>query len=231
MATWSTRARLSPGCVVRELLANPVKMDSATGASVPWGGLEIAAMKVSMWQHVCSLYGCVSYHLSFVDIQVSVPSFNATSFLRFSPLGVPPSTVALSFNPATAHGLLFHHGDLTINRDFVSISVIEQQVEFRFDLGSGPAILMSEPVSLNDWHYVQATREGRNGVLQVDGGAVVTGQSEGTLTILNVNSDIFVGGVADYDTVSPHAGTEVGLIGCIMDLEVGHSPRSQTTAH
>lgn len=139
--------------------------------------------------------------------------------------------VALSFNSATAHGLLFHHGDQTINRDFVSISVIEQRVEFRFDLGSGPAILMSGPVSLNDWHYVLATRDGRSGTLQVDGGAVVSGQSEGSLSILNVNSDIFVGGVADYDTVSPHVGTEVGLIGCIRDLEVGHFAISQSTAH
>lgn len=179
---------------------------------------------------MCALCITTSYCLSFVDIQVSVPSFNATSFLRFSSIGAPPS-VALSFNSATAHGLLYHHGDQTINRDFVSISVIEQRVEFRFDLGSGPAILMSEPVSLNDWHHVLATRDGRSGMLQVDGGAVVSGQSEGSLSILNVNSDIFVGGVADYDTVSPHAGTEVGLTGCIRDLEVGHFIISQSIAH
>lgn len=170
----------------------------------------------------------ISYHISFVAIQVSVPSFNATSFLRLSSLGAPPSTVALSFNTAAAHGLLYHHGDQTINRDFVSISVIEQRVEFRFDLGSGPAILVSEPVSLNDWHYVVATRSSRSGTLQVDEGAVVSGQSEGALSILNVNSDIFVGGVADYDTVSPHAGTEVGLTGCIRDLEVGYFTNSRS---
>ncbi len=97
---------------------------------------------------------------------------------------------------------------------------MERRVELRYDLGSGPAIVISQPVSLDTWYDVVAYRLHREGRLTVNGSSV-QGVSPGTTTILNVGGeDYFVGGVEEYSIVSPHAGTEVGLTGCIDNLEV-----------
>ena len=128
--------------------------------------------------------------------------------------------MALSFNPVSPNGLLFYYGDSTQNRDFLSIALIERRVEYRFDLGSGPAVLISNRVNLNEWHYVVVYLDGPRGSMTVDDGIEITNNFEGLLAVLNAAGDIFVGGVSDYDTVSPHAGTEIGLTGCINGLEV-----------
>ena len=160
--------------------------------------------------------------LCFPDVDIQTPAFNLTSFLQYNPhLFDPPlSIVSLRFNPSSPNGLIFYYGDHTLNRDFLSVAMIQQRVEYRYDLGSGLAVLISDPVDLDSWHYVVATLNGPNGTLTVDGGDEITNNFEGSLTVLNAAGDIFVGGVSDYRTVSLRAGTEVGFRGCVSDLEV-----------
>lgn len=117
-------------------------------------------------------------------------------------------------------GLLLFSGDILQSRDFISLTLIDGRVEFRFDLGSGSTILISDPIALNVWHTALATRTGRTASLQVDGEAVIPGMAEGLSSQLNMVGDLFIGGVADYSTVSQYAGTEAGFIGCIQSLQV-----------
>ena len=128
--------------------------------------------------------------------------------------------MAITFNPASPNGLLFYYGDYTLNIDFVSIAMIDQRVQYRYNLGSGPSILISSQVDLNEWHCVVITLDGPSGSMIVDGGIEIHNEFDGALSVLNAAGDVFVGGVADYSTVSPHAGTEVGFTGCISDIEV-----------
>ena len=168
-----------------------------------------------------SLHTCI--HSLLLDVEIQTPAFNATSYLQYNPhLFDPPLTiVSLRFNPSSPNGLIFYYGDHTLNRDFFSIAMIQQHVEYRYNLGSGPAVLISnQPVDLDSWHYVVATLNGPSGTLTVDGGNETTNDFEGSLTVLNAAGDIFVGGVSDYATVSPRAGTEVGFSGCISNIEV-----------
>ena len=161
-------------------------------------------------------------------IDITTPSFNSTSFLEYRGLfsSTLTSTISLVFNPAAPHALLLYYGNVTNNRDFISLSLVDQRVEFRYDLGSGPAILTSEPITLDLWHTVYATRVGTQGTLAVDSGTAVSRQSTGTTTQLNVNGRLFLGGVRDYSTVSSMAGSEVGFIGCIDTLQVSIYPFS-----
>ena len=98
--------------------------------------------------------------------------------------------------------------------------MIDQRVEYRYNLGSGPSILISSQVDLNEWHNVVITLDGPSGSMIVDGGIEIHNEFDGALFVLNAAGDIFVGGVADYGAVSPHAGTEVGFTGCISDIQV-----------
>lgn len=158
------------------------------------------------------------------DIEITTPSFDRFSFVRHPPIFPAPGsavTISLSFTASSASGLLFYVGNFTNSRDFLSISLMDQRVEFRYDLGSGPAILISQPISLNTWYDITAYRLYREGQLTVNGSSF-PGVSPGTTTVLNVGGlDYFVGGVEQYSIVSPHAGTEVGLTGCMDNLEVG----------
>ena len=158
-------------------------------------------------------------------ITVTTPSFNSTSYLEFPNLfsNTSTSTIRLVFNAAAPRGLLFYSGNTTLYRDFISLSLVDQRVEFRYDLGSGPAILISAPIALNTWHTVYAARVRRDGMLVVDNMAPVRRQSVGTTTQLDVRGGIFVGGVRDYSHVSSMAGSEVGFIGCIDTLEVSNA--------
>ena len=106
--------------------------------------------------------------------------------------------------------------------------MIDQRVELRYDLGAGLAMVMSEPITLDEWHTVTVSRNGRSGNLDLVGedvcpvgGCVL--ESPGKLKQLNVDGDFSIGGVREYSVVSPSAGTEVGFSGCIGSLLVRHS--------
>ena len=154
--------------------------------------------------------------------EITVPAFNTTSTLRYPPLqnAALATTIVLSFNPTSPHGLLVYSGDVTIIRDFISLSLVDQRVEFRYDLGSGPAIIISDIITLNIWHTVTAYRNGRAGSLQIDDGPIVSGTSQGMTSQLNLAGDLYLGGVTDLSIVSIFAGTELGFTGCVQLLQV-----------
>ena len=61
-------------------------------------------------------------------------------------------------------GLILYNGQLgTGGGDFVSIGMRDGRAELRFDMGSGPAIIESDPLSLNEWHVLRAKRRDVSG--------------------------------------------------------------------
>ena len=61
-------------------------------------------------------------------------------------------------------GLLAYNGELTNgNGDFMGLAMREGRVEFKFDVGSGPTVITSEPVDLNTWHTIRVKRTDQNG--------------------------------------------------------------------
>lgn len=68
----------------------------------------------------------------------------------------------------------------------------------RFDTGSGPAVLTSSvPVQPGRWHHLELSRHWRQGTLSVDGETPVLGQSPSGTDGLNLDTDLFVGGVPE----------------------------------
>lgn len=98
-----------------------------------------------------------------------VPYFpqNPNSYMSFAPL---PDVyldldILLSFRPESTDGLLLYNGQHTqTNGDFVCFGLSGAVPEFRFDVGSGPAIIRGKnPLELNKWHTVHLRREKKNG--------------------------------------------------------------------
>ena len=62
-------------------------------------------------------------------------------------------------------GLLLFNGEYEDGRgDFLSLGLSGGAMEFRFDTGSGPTIIRSGPVELEQWHVVRIKRLQSNGM-------------------------------------------------------------------
>ncbi|XP_006874742.1 PREDICTED: pikachurin [Chrysochloris asiatica] len=124
----------------------------------------------------------------------------------------------ITFRPDSGDGALIYSYD-TDSKDFLSVNMVGSHVEFRFDCGSGTGVLRSEdPVTLGHWHELRVSRTAKNGILQVDKQKVVRGTATGGFTQIKCNTDIFIGGVPDYDDVKTNSGILRSFTGSIQKI-------------
>ncbi|ESN94519.1 hypothetical protein HELRODRAFT_164375 [Helobdella robusta] len=156
------------------------------------------------------------------------PHFNGDSLIRLRNLvhGKHDVTINMKFLPLSLDGLLLYAGHLDkLKSGFLSIALKNGSVEFRFDLGSGPATLRSdETIKLNQLHTLSATRYGKDGLLKVDGGSNVVGVSRGSSRTLEMDVPLFLGKIPHSDIVSKKNNhVDVGYVGCIESLNISSS--------
>lgn len=130
----------------------------------------------------------------------------------------------ITFKPSSPNGYLFYSGNMSEAGylvDFLSLSLVNGRLELRYDLGSGVQGLLSDILPLNLWHTVLVTRDLRTASMVVNGiqfGPVV---SPGGFSQLNVPGVVSIGGLRDYNILSPLANDDItGFIGCISSLTV-----------
>ena len=152
----------------------------------------------------------------------TVPAFSGQSYLRMRELRNCKKDLRIELRFKTLNDdaiLLFATDELEKPDDFVSPAVVDGFVEFRckttihvtfqtdnlhvinryylhvsYNLGSGPITVRSlAQIELNEFHTVIAKRHARDGVLQVDDGPEVVGLASGTMSSLDVSSDLFLG--------------------------------------
>ena len=167
---------------------------------------------------VTYLYDCI---LKLV-IDIQDPFFNVTSHLRYHQLtGVTSTTtIRVTFYPIQSTGVILYAGDVTRSADFIALTLSNSRVEFRYNLGSGPVRILSNPVSMYEWHTVEATRSLRSGTLIIDNTEFSNGTSPGTTRELNIVGFLYLGGIDTYSIVSRSIGVNSGFVGCIDELMV-----------
>ena len=143
--------------------------------------------------------------------------------------------------------LLVYYGqppESTNGRDYLAVVITtDGGLVMLYELGSGEGRVVFSPADqlplLNDdkVHLVEVKLTGREGQLTVDGSFRASGRSTGALTVLNVDADIFIGGVVDYralpssvkkvlvnGTVDSQTQSRFsGYSGCIWDITIGRS--------
>lgn len=128
-----------------------------------------------------------------------IPEMSGDGFLELPCLeGVAKGfSIELWFLTHAKDGLLLYNGQLSSGRgDFISLNLVGGELEFRFNLGSGMAVIKSpDPVHLGKWHSVRISRLGREGLLRLDNGTVARGFSGSPLTELNLEMPLYIGGV------------------------------------
>lgn len=73
--------------------------------------------------------------------------------------------IVMSFRPEATDGMLMYNGQYNTGiGDFMCFGLNGAYPEFRFDVGSGPAIIRgNNPVQMNTWNTVQFKRDRKNG--------------------------------------------------------------------
>ncbi|XP_076839971.1 basement membrane-specific heparan sulfate proteoglycan core protein isoform X4 [Brachyhypopomus gauderio] len=156
---------------------------------------------------------------------VTTPSFDGVeSYIAYPPLTNIHNDlrVEMEFKPVEADGLMFFSGGKKMKvEDFVALSMVDGHVEFRFELGTGQAVLRSqEPVSLHQWHRVAAERQGKDGSLKVDHAREIRRSSPGKAQGLNIHTPMFLGGVPRMDVLPKAANVSEMFAGCVGEVSI-----------
>ncbi|KAK1803404.1 hypothetical protein P4O66_020832 [Electrophorus voltai] len=156
---------------------------------------------------------------------VTTPSFDGEdSYITYPPLTNIHNDlrIDMEFKPMSTDGLMFFSGGRKMKvEDFVALSMVDGHVEFRFELGTGQAVLRSqEPVSLGQWHHVSAERLGKDGSLKVDHAREIQRSSPGKAQGLNIYTPMFLGGVPSMDLLPKPANVSLLFDGCIEEVSI-----------
>lgn len=121
----------------------------------------------------------------------------------------------------TTDGLMFYAGK---HRHFIAVEMRDGQIWFQYKLGQH-IVSMGTDQQFNDdeWHRVEADREGRAGLLKIDGVPIYQEQSPlGTEENLKISDTLYFGGHPD-----PINHTEIvkkNFDGCIDDVQIAGTP-------
>ncbi|XP_029994258.1 agrin isoform X3 [Sphaeramia orbicularis] len=165
-----------------------------------------------------------------------MPLFNGDSYLELKGLHLYghdlrqklSMTVVLMANDS--NGLIFYNGQKSDGKgDFISLSLNEGILEFRYDLGKGPATIRSmEPIQLNVWTTVELERSNRKGEIRVNKKDPVRGEapkSRKNLHVdLNLKESLYVGGAPDYSRLARVAALTEGFKGTIQKITLMGTP-------
>lgn len=137
--------------------------------------------------------------------------------------------LAMKFKPSdVGNGILMYCAQSKDGLgDFIAIVIKDRHVEFRFDSGSGMAVVRSNHVvQPGVWLNLQASREAREGKLSINDEPQVSGKSPGPVRPMTLNTLMYIGGVnRDKVTVNNNVGVEKNFRGCISEV-INHT--SQT---
>ncbi|XP_073327034.1 agrin-like [Pagrus major] len=133
-------------------------------------------------------------------------------------------TVILMANDS--NGLIFYNGQKSDGKgDFISLSLNNGILEFRYDLGKGPATIRSkEPIQLNVWNTINLERSNRKGEIMVNKKDPVRGEAPNMHVDLNLKESLFVGGAPDYSRLARAAALTEGFKGTIQKIILMGTP-------
>ncbi|XP_042860326.1 basement membrane-specific heparan sulfate proteoglycan core protein-like isoform X47 [Penaeus japonicus] len=167
-------------------------------------------------------------HATLLVVTGVIPRFSENSYLSLPtlPRAYLSFDLEISFKPESGDGLILYNSQRESQEDgdFVSFGLNGGYAEFRFDVGSGPAIIKSrQPLALNRWHTVKLSRDRKKGSMIVNDGEQITGSSVGRFLGLDLVRPMYLGGVPDFDNIHQEAGFTYGFSGCISQLVIRNS--------
>uniref|UniRef100_A0A674DNC9 Agrin n=1 Tax=Salmo trutta TaxID=8032 RepID=A0A674DNC9_SALTR len=165
---------------------------------------------------------------------VYMPFFSGDSYLELKGLHTyghdlhlkVSMTVVLMANES--NGMIFYNGQKTDGKgDFISLSLNDGILEFRYNLGKGPAVIRSKDmIKIGVWNTVNLERASRKGEININGKDPVRGESpvrqreRNQHTALNLKESLFVGGAPDFSRLARAASLKDGFKGAIQKVSI-----------
>lgn len=132
--------------------------------------------------------------------------------------------IELSIKPESLDGLILFNGQdsESTSRDYVSLGLKDGYVEYRFELGGGPMVVMSESqIETNTWVTIKVSRHFKDGLLFVSNqGKTIGSTAPGKFVGLDLKGPLYIGSVPDFSTVSKMCGLNQGFKGCISLFKI-----------
>uniref|UniRef100_A0A182NMM7 Basement membrane-specific heparan sulfate proteoglycan core protein n=1 Tax=Anopheles dirus TaxID=7168 RepID=A0A182NMM7_9DIPT len=128
----------------------------------------------------------------------------------------------ISFKPEKMNGLILYNSQRRQKQDYIALSLHNGYPQFRFNFDGQYTMLQPEkPVRMGEWHTVKVNRVRNNGFLLVDDQAPVNFPEKLKFYGLNLDDNLFIGGVASFDQVPELAvDAREGFVGCISRLKL-----------
>nr|CAD7264494.1 unnamed protein product [Timema shepardi] len=89
---------------------------------------------------------------------------------------------------------------------------------------SSERVMSSERVTLGDWHELRLSRTGRLAILEVDDLPATQTMTPGAFTQLSLPQNLYIGGVPNFDMVSPKVRIRTSFVGCIQKVVINNQP-------
>ncbi|XP_076261775.1 agrin-like isoform X1 [Rhynchophorus ferrugineus] len=157
--------------------------------------------------------------------QYDVPSFSGNSYVILKTIeAYNKLIIEVEFKSYTYDGILLYNAENDNGfGDFVSLSLTNGFVEFKYNLGHGTVVIRSlDKIDLGKFHRVIVKRYNRDGLLKLDDADDVAAQAAGSTKALDLKTDTFVGYIPTNNTrIFENIGTDKGFEGCIRKLKIG----------
>ncbi|KAM4737420.1 agrin isoform 3-T3 [Anableps anableps] len=161
-----------------------------------------------------------------------MPLFSGDSYLELKGLHLYGHDLRQKFSMTVvlmandSNGLIFYNGQKSDGKgDFISLSLSNGFLEFRYDLGKGPAIIRSKnQMKLKVWNTIDLERSLRKGEIMLNKNDAVRGESPNKHTDLNLKESLFVGGAPDYSKLARVAALTEGFKGTIQKILLMSTP-------
>ena len=148
-----------------------------------------------------------------------VPHFTQTPTSYMTLPTLPDSYLTfdleISFKPEDKDGLILYDGQRKDGSgDFVSFGLVNGVPEFRFDVGSGPAVIKADgPVTTGEWHTAKLSRDRRGGTMMVNNDGPYHGNIRGKFEGLDLIEPLYIGGLPNFGHIHKLAGQSKGFVG------------------
>lgn len=155
--------------------------------------------------------------------RVKYPQFSGVdSFLALPRLtnGYKEFEISVKFKPSSDSGLLLFTSEHPTGKgDFFSLALVNGHVEFRFDCGTGPAIIQSpNKVKIGQWNQVKAKRMENQGWLWMNSHGPISGLTQGAYTRITLRTELYLGGHRSMSSIQTRVNTRGGFRGCVQSL-------------
>ncbi|XP_069115040.1 basement membrane-specific heparan sulfate proteoglycan core protein-like isoform X2 [Argopecten irradians] len=194
------------------------------------GSLKIDQVKPEdAGMYVCNAQNELGSNEHSMELRVGdlVPRFtqDPVSYISYAPLNdvYLDFDILLSLRPETTDGLVIYNGqyDTGTTGDFVSFGLSEGYPEFRFDMGSGPAIIKgNRKLALDEAHTIKLTRNRRQGTMIVDTEPAYVGTSQGNFQGLDLRGNLYLGGVPNFNAIPKGVGFREGFVGSVSQVQL-----------